>query len=34
MTTLPRLACVAALGLAACGWAGDAAALQDPWPEL
>ena len=34
MTTLPRLACVAALGLAACGWVGDAAAQQDPWPEL
>ena len=34
MTTLPRIACVAALGLAACGWVGDAAAQQDPWPEL
>jgi len=34
MTTLPRLACVAVLGLAACGWVGDAAAQQDPWPEL
>ena len=34
MTTLPRLARVAALGLAACGWVGDAAAQQDPWPEL
>src|SRR4051812_38481916 len=34
MTTLARTAYVAALGLAACGWIGDAAAQQDPWPEL
>jgi len=34
MTTLARIAYVAALGLATCGWIGDAAAQQDPWPEL
>ena len=34
MTTLARIAYFAALGLAACGWIDDAAAQQDPWPEL
>src|SRR3982074_3217253 len=34
MTTLARIAYVAALGLATCGWIGDAAAQQDPWPGL
>jgi len=34
MTTLPRMAYIAALGLVACGWIGDAAAQQDPWPGL
>ncbi len=29
-----RIACVAALSLATCGWLGETAAQQDPWPEL
>jgi sulfur-oxidizing protein SoxY len=33
-TTFARLAYAAALGLAAWGWIGGAAAQQDPWPGL